>query len=532
MKVKETTMNMVFKGIEDIGKEIKSSRKENEEFEKSEEEEKLKQLNEEVKTKYNGNYIDYAMDKSRYLILNEEKNITKQILMIFMVVTGIKSLFNNIHGGADTGKSYIFETTFDCYIPDGYIEYLNSSTEAAFINKCIEDPHYFDRIIIYFGDLGDKEKLAKMKPILDILKIVISEGMYNDSKNQPAKDERWKPIDIKVIGVVGAFLCTVFEDNEDQTNQIDSRTIFSTPALNNRKEKILFKRNIKTKNTKEYAYYKKTVKELESFKLYFEKMVNEYDQEKYQVINPFLMIFDEITKHRITDTREVENIDYMFTAYCFLNKNKCFQFEKITDNENLLFLIPKIEEVQKFINIIYSSVGLKPHERNLILKLKEELNSITEEEADKLYNEIEKDEIEPNDTYKELFSKYGLKSEYKYFFKSSDITSKFRNHKAIKDIENPPILMNNLAKRGFLGKLENSYKNVNVYFLNEDNIKNIEEEYCLSKKDLETGINFFHENLKENPLNPESKPLFNDKEMKIIQENYNETNLKDIKRYD
>jgi len=311
---------------------------------------KLESFKQEVSNNYNGNYIDYAMDKSKYLILNESKNIAKQILMSFMVIIKSQSLFNEIHGRADSGKSYIFKVSLDNYIPDEYVIELNSSTLASFINKCKEDPRYYDGKIIYIGDLGDKETYERMKQIFNVLKIVISEGNYKDSKNQQIGNE-WKPLDIEIIGKIGAFYCSVFEDNEDKTKQLDSRAISSTPALNNPNEKILFKENVKIMGTVENAYYTKTTEELKVFREYFKESVIKYDKNIHMVINPFLMVFNEITKHRLTETRELENMNEMFKSYLILNQKRCFISNKTVHNEKIVYIIPKIEDVQKFINI-------------------------------------------------------------------------------------------------------------------------------------------------------------------------------------
>lgn len=538
-------------GTQKALKELDDKKKE-EEAKAKERNELLNLLEKEVLDNYDGNYIDYAMDKSKYLILNESKNIAKQILMSFMVATKTKSLFNDIHGKADSGKSYIFKVSLEHYIPKKYVIELNSSTLPSFINKCKENPNYYDGKILYIGDLGDKETYERMKQIFNVLKIVISEGKYVDSKNEQ-KGKEWTPIDISIIGKVGAFYCSVFEDNNDKTKQLDSRAISSTPSLNNPNDKVLFKANKKIIGTVEEAYFTKTTKELESFKLYFKKSVKEYDKNKNIFINPFLMVFNEITKHRLSETRELDNINEIFKSYCILNKSTCFNIPKTVNNKEVIYIIPKIEEVQKFINIIYSSVGLKQYEKNLLLKLKEELDNITDETANELYKTIEENEYEEkynnkslliNETYKKLFLRNGLnnkaqttletKNEHynkKYFFRINDVRKKFKNHKSIKDIEDLSSTMINLAYRGFLGKLENKYNRANVYFLNKEIIEDITEDYNLTNEDIEIAINYFHENLKQDPLKTNSKSLFNNKEMIKMEKNYKLTNLTKIKEY-
>jgi len=78
-------------------------------------------------------------------------------LSSFSISIGNKSSMNDIHGRADSGKTYIMETNLDYFVPPEYVIRLNSSTLPGFINQCKENPYYYNEKIIYFGDLGDKE---------------------------------------------------------------------------------------------------------------------------------------------------------------------------------------------------------------------------------------------------------------------------------------------------------------------------------------------------------------------------------------
>jgi len=378
------------------------------------------------------------------------------------------------------------------------------------------------------------------------LKILITEGSYKDSKNEQEGKE-WVPLNIILRGICGVFYCTVYEDNNDKTNQIDSRAIFSTPAQKDPKEKILFKINRKTRGTKENAYFTKTAKELESYKEYFRYSIKEYKEKEYGFINPFIMVFNDFLKHGATETREIENIHELFRSYCILNRDICFQFKKTVSKKEIIYLIPKIEMVQKFIHIIYSSVGLKPHERELLLKLKKELTAIDFDKAIEIYKATEKEKDNEEDSYyatdhqlhkatfQELFKKNGLNNEdgnEKYFFKATDIKEKFRNSTAIKNIEDLNSTLINLSNREFIGKFEEKYNRANVYFVNEGAINDITDDYFLTPDDIKTGLKFFSKNLKENPLDANSKNLFNKKEMGKIENNYNTTDIESIKVYE
>lgn len=501
----------------------------------------LELLEEEVNGKYDGNYIDYAMDKSKYLLLNEESNIANDILLAFMIVRGAKGCFNLRHGKSDSGKSFSMETPLKYYIPKEHIINRSSQTDASFINECKNNKRAYDRKILYFGDLGDRNHYEKMRFVFNIIKILVSEGYYNHKK-MGNDNETIEHIELE--GVTGAFYQTVLED-DDKTKQNESRSFISSPALNSKTEKVKFSNRIRQKPYEEYFKRNETIEELESFKLHFNECVKKFDfnTTNYIVINPFIEYsFLELTELSPTETRQHDIIVNMFESYCYLNYKRRFT---VKSKENL-YLIPKIEDVQKFINLISSNVGLKIYEKELLLFLDKHLSSLDNLTAEDTYNEI-KDKIynknpsiNPN-TLKsmamdKLMSIYGIpktkkeaeklgNNECKYFFIASTIDRRF-NSKEVKNIDKVGNCLSDLSIRGFIGKLEEKKGKANVYYIDKDMIKNLKNSYIINNKDINGALNHIIE------INQLKKTkLISRENLLLIEDNYRKTNLTKIKYY-
>ena len=210
--------------------------------------EKLKKFNDLKANKYDNNVAKYITDISKYMILNEEHNILKQVLINLSTIIFKESLFNQVQGDKDTGKTYTIETGLE-YIPKEHIQKINSTTRASFINEAKENKYCYDQMILYGGDLGDKETLEHIKnEIFDILKILISEKEYTTSK-MINPDGIWEKETIEIIGSPCFAFCTVEPlISSKSQQQVESRTITTTPLKHDRQSKLRYQNKI----TREY----------------------------------------------------------------------------------------------------------------------------------------------------------------------------------------------------------------------------------------------------------------------------------------
>lgn len=471
--------------------------------------EKTKEFEEILENNYDIDILDYIWDKSQYLILNENKNVSFLFLASMSVILGLNGLLIEVHGMSDSGKSYMVETVLNHFIPKEYQYDVNDITEASFLDKGKYNPYFFDRMIIYLGDLGDKEKYDKIKPIFNILKIQITEKNYSKEKKGGKNYE--DDIRIEIKGHVGAVFCTV--DKEDRNSQMDSRTLNVTPANNYKNSKLGFQLLVDTKGNDKYNKFKETIEELKMFKEYLKSIICEINaNNKIQVLNPFLNSLINITKNKETETRQTTYLGNMFKVYLLLNYANCIEIK----SENLTYLVPKLEHINKFIELVFNNAGLKPYEKNLILKLKDETNPITSKNAEKLFNDkceeydskldlygnvhLERIDERNKRAVEDLINENGLRTDRKmgknlnnkpinnvHFFTSNTVKRIFKSHKSIKDIEDLEKVFNNLKERGFLEKLPEKYRRKNVFYLNKNEVEGVEEDYKISKEDLKNA---------------------------------------------
>lgn len=237
----------------------------------------------------------------------------------------------------------------------------------------------------------------------------------------------------------------------------------------------------------------------------------------------------------------------MFESYCYLNHEICFEIKNGDD----IYLIPRIEDVQKFIHLISSNVGLKTYEKELLLFLDKHLKSLPVKDnvteifltAEDIYNEIEEKTYKSidymNSTTKsmvmnKLMSKHGIpktkkeaelgNKQDKHFFIASTVNRRF-NNKEVRNIGDLGNCLSDLSIRGFIGKLEEKKGKANVYYLDKEVIKNLKSSYILDKKDITKAL----DHLKE--INNQTGELIDKETFLSLEDNYMKTNVTKIKNY-
>ena len=92
--------------------------------------------------------------------------------MTLNVMTGKGSYLSETVATSEAGKSLEDEIVFLKMTPPEYIFKKNDITEASLTRYGDINENYFDRLIIYFGDLGSKKSYEKLEFIFNILKIL------------------------------------------------------------------------------------------------------------------------------------------------------------------------------------------------------------------------------------------------------------------------------------------------------------------------------------------------------------------------
>ena len=287
--------------------------------------------------------------------MGEHKNIYRKILMLFKIMRGEASFLSETTAKAEAGKSFEDEIVFNLIAPQRYIFKLNDFTPASFKRYGAINPYYFDRKIVLFGDLGSKKAFNQVEDVFNIFKVLITENEYHSSKADKNDDLKNIELDLKVNSI-GAVYSTITNSFTENDNQLESRTLFSTPAIVNPSDiarQIFYLQIPKTKQSKARA---KAEQDLKEFGLYLMQMVNS----DIEIINPYFDVFWDYANKSENPIREFNQQLELFNAYCILTQNKC-------EDEPLNTKFASMEQLQEYMDYINLENALIPYEYDFLI---------------------------------------------------------------------------------------------------------------------------------------------------------------------
>ena len=427
--------------------------------------------------------------------MGEHKNIYRKILMLFKIMRGEASFLSETTAKAEAGKSFEDEIVFNLIAPQRYIFKLNDFTPASFKRYGAINPYYFDRKIVLFGDLGSKKAFNQVEDVFNIFKVLITENEYHSSKADKNDDLKNIELDLKVNSI-GAVYSTITNSFTENDNQLESRTLFSTPAIVNPSDiarQIFYLQIPKTKQSKARA---KAEQDLKDFGLYLMQMVNS----DIEIINPYFDVFWDYANKSENPIREFNQQLELFNAYCILTQNKC-------EDEPLMTKFASIDQLKEYMDFINLENALIPYEYDFLnmimakgkaneLKILYTDNDLQDAEGNLkdidldaiiTLTECENNALELiNNEYIESFADlspnelktipfklnaiYGLRSaganhKDKIFFRYSDLKGIYYRYNAFKNVDNVPGLLQSLHNKGYLGKYEYKQGKENLYYL-------------------------------------------------------------------
>ena len=427
--------------------------------------------------------------------MGEHKNIYRKILMLFKIMRGEASFLSETTAKAEAGKSFEDEIVFNLIAPQRYIFKLNDFTPASFKRYGAINPYYFDRKIVLFGDLGSKKAFNQVEDVFNIFKVLITENEYHSSKADKNDDLKNIELDLKVNSI-GAVYSTITNSFTENDNQLESRTLFSTPAIVNPSDiarQIFYLQIPKTKQSKARA---KAEQDLKEFGLYLMQMVNS----DIEIINPYFDVFWDYANKSENPIREFNQQLELFNAYCILTQNKC-------EDESLNTKFASIDQLKEYMDYINLENALIPYEYDFLnmimakgkaneLKILYTDNDLQDAEGNSkdidldaiiTLTECENNALELiNNEYIESFADlspnelktipfklnaiYGLRSagenhKDKIFFRYSDLKGIYYRYNAFKNVDNVPGLLQSLHNKGYLGKYEYKQGKENLYYL-------------------------------------------------------------------
>ena len=505
-------------------------------------EEKQEALEVENKLKKCGfkSYMDSMLQPKH---IGDNKNIMRKVLAEFVIINGWASYFLMTDGMAEAGKTFEDELALS-FIPNRYIFRMNNMTSASFTRYGETHDRYFDRLICVFGDLGSNKAFEKMENVFNIIKILITENEYKRTLSDRVNGS-FENInqDLNVDSIGAVFQTTKFDFLDVEGDQLASRTIKSTPA-EAKTEDVLkhIHSTISYKNSKTNQRIAKADAEIKKFQSYMLYLITK----NIEIINPWYTVFKKFVEASNTPYRNLEQIMYLFKAYCTITYFDC---DKINDKK---LLVASKKQIETFMNKISLENTLPPSESAFLKMLmgkntKKELTMIeTIEDKDELLNPLNvyfnrvledigysnyinddttetvgttdeytlDDAIIPSDRkiltidtlekYKQkeaisrLLEVYRLKGqslnhEENVFFTVRDVKRAYSRIKAYKNIDDVPKLLNKFYKSGFIDKLD--YKdtnNQNIYYLTIK-CNDITDNITVTKTDEDEAKKFLHE---------------------------------------
>ena len=457
-------------------------------------------------------YLDKPLKK---IHMGDHRNIYRKTLMSLCVMRADYSSFIQDLARAGAGKSHENDIVFDLIVPERYIMLVNDVTLAGFTRYGDLHERYLDRLILLFYDKGGKKSLDNIEEVMNILKMLITEGKYH--KDLTEKDKKGNPV-MKSLDLVVDSICAVYstpntDDDAIADDQLESRSLKCTPAdvdIEEILDHISYLMYMDSKQSKDKADAEETLK---NFSMYLLSLVNDTDV----IINPYMEIFKRHSKtidDRGNITREFERQLHLFDAYCRINKHECKHIEG-----NTYGVTPKL--VEDYFNDINLKNALSPTQSDFIEMLMKGNNKdnplkLVNETDDPIENSVNLadcmdkaiEQFKEDSSYSERYSsdgnkynptldRYGNTDEeditydiltkqhreqvlkqilewYKIkggknsvcpiFFRVRDVHNHFRRYKAYKNVSNVSDILDKLRYKGYVNRLD-KLDGENIYYL-------------------------------------------------------------------
>ena len=438
-------------------------------------------------------YLENIVDKFH---IGNHKNIYRKHIGGFNIIRGKGAYLMGTTAKSGEGKSLEDEIAILKLIPNEYIFKKNQMTLSSFSRYCEASPFYFDRMIVYFGDLGGRKSFQKVEDVFDVFKVLITEKAFSRDISEGTSKGGYETVSLTlIVESVGAVYQTVKTDflGED-FEQYESRSIQSTPfeAKSDQILDLIFA--LKMEDSIESIAQREADKEVLKYHNYLRQLI----AKNISIINPFKSVFKKLVKHSDIANRDLTQLLELFEGFCVLTYFDC----KVINGK----YIASQKQLKTFVNDICLDNTLAPHESDFIKmligikadgeKTKYALTIIEESEDDELdslqpyHNAVLEaiGEIQHLDKFQSLtiegleYSKrdkaiskllemFKLKGrsvnhEECVFFRVSDIKGAYSNIKAFKNIDDVGALLNKLYDKGFINKLDfYDNKRQNIYYL-------------------------------------------------------------------
>lgn len=459
-----------------------------------------------------GNYLNEILDN---MILGDKKDCIRELIILFSIINGQKgsSCFLESIGSAEGGKSWMQQIIIDNFIPKENIYTMNHLTGAALRDF---KGRYFDRMVVFRKDMGDKTGKELNDETFDIIKELITEKEYSTTRRHKEKEGL-------VQGELKAdSICMMYSAIESLTNwdpQLSSRTNTFTPQDAPKKQVSVFQTGIKNPLSPLHDKYEESCAKAKDFQEYIKQCINLDIQVEVGHVHDYI--------YRMVSTSEREETVRMTTrildelrSYCILT-----HYDLIPIRDNVF--IPSPEQIQGFVDCTFKETFVNPVQYNFLHNLvhgksplyvpsgeeldefihesiKETMNSTNEYGLEKLQlgGKLNVDDlvhISEENRFKKYFldnyslGRYAYETDIPATFTKKMLERRYRDAKYMKDIMANPEYLYDLKKAGFIDTLDfKTRKGENIYYIVESDVYNsIDTE--ITKKDIDKFNEYLNE---------------------------------------
>ena len=268
-------------------------------------------------------------------------------------------------GMAGSGKTAIEQTIFDM-LPAEDISWEKKPTVAAIFRRSEEDTRYYDRKIVYMGDLGGDKDMESSEEARNIFKELNSDGRMSRPVSSPGTDN-WVTIDLLLEGKPALFYTTVHDyklnDQEVSRGFVISPRTDNTRMVNTMQERL---RAFKGKTLKKY----KGIKECELSKIRnIVRFIKELGE--VTVVNPYPDVLHKMISKSPFIKRDYQKIMMLAESITLLNYNDRKKWEDedetyiITSKQDIMFLYQLLENYMESIHRNIPNSLLELHKKLL-----------------------------------------------------------------------------------------------------------------------------------------------------------------------
>lgn len=432
--------------------------------------------------------------------IGDHRNLYRKLLIALNVMRGEDSYLCETIAQSGRGKSFEDYIVFEKLIPPEFVFKRNLTTLAAFTRQAENDPRFFDRLIILFGDLGAEKSFEKVEDVFNIFKTLITEQEYSRDVVNVKKGYEVQTFTLQAESIAAVY-STVQNSFVNDDDQLLSRTVKSVPAPVSTDQLLKREMRLNVSFSVESLEIQKVQPLISEFQEFLKSLVNT----SVEIINPYESVFLRFVEGSEVSIRELRRQLKFFEVYCLMTLDECVRCDD--------FYIASVVQLQDYFNHIALENSLSPISSAFLkMLLGSDLSVIGEEvELNKYFNEILED-FEDLLSYEcdglflddltlsqekefcnKLMKKFRLgSSRENVFFTVADLKRKFRNRQVFNDIDDLSKLLYSLSEDGYIQKIEYKYRNMNIYYLTSK-CDNMNEQVVLSDEDKRNAKEFLKE---------------------------------------